>query len=215
MDCTAYYRHSRDYIMIRSYQDYRQYLEADKISLGVANTLRERWFNDIWKYQRLMRHLAYLTNCSGNRLLRRWVQHRYEVMGKKLGFTIGANVFGPGLSIAHRGTIVVHNRARIGANCRLHVCVNIGAQARQGDIAVPHIGDNCYIGPGAKLFGAIRIGDNVAVGANAVVNKSFPEGNVTLGGVPARILSHKSSSGLIPKTGIEPLTAPNSDQLSA
>ena len=184
--------------MIRSREDLRRYLEADRVSLGVADTLRARLFDDIWKYQRLMRTLAYLTNCRGNRLLRRWVAHRYESMGKRLGFTIGCNVFGPGLSIAHRGTIVVHYRARIGANCRLHVCVNIGAQAGQ-DAAVPSIGNNCYIGPGAKLFGAIRLGDNVAIGANAVVNKSFPEGNVTLGGVPARVLSNKSSRDRMPK----------------
>lgn len=185
--------------MIRSREDFRHYLEADRISLGVDNTLRVRLFDDIWKYQRLMRKLAFLTNCGGNPLLRRWVAYRYESMGKKLGFTIGFNVFGPGLSIAHRGTIVVHNKARIGANCRLHICVNVGAQLGEGAAAVPRIGDNCYIGPGAKLFGDIRIGDNVAIGANAVVNKSFPEGNVTLGGVPARILSNKSSDGRVPK----------------
>ncbi len=195
--------------MIRSREDYRRYLAADRASLGVADTLRARLFDDIWKYQRLMRTLEYLTNCGGNRLLRRWVAHRYESMGKKLGFTIGINVFGPGLSIAHRGTIVVHNKSRIGANCRLHICVNIGAQAGQGDAAVPRIGNNCYIGPGAKLFGDIQLGDNVAIGANAVVNKSFPDGNVTLGGVPARILSDKTSEGRIPKGCIEPgLTAP-------
>ncbi len=50
----------------------------------------------------------------------------------------------------------------------------------------PQIGDNVYISPGAKLFGDIVIGDNVKIGANAVVNKSFPEGNCTLVGVPAR-----------------------------
>jgi serine O-acetyltransferase len=61
---------------------------------------------------------------------------------------------------------------------------------------VPRIGDNCYLGPGAKLFGAIVIGDNTVIGANAVVNKSFPNGNVTLGGVPARIISEKSTAGL-------------------
>lgn len=184
--------------MILSREDYRCYLEADRVSLGAVNTLRSRLFDDIWKYQRLMRKLAFLTNCGGNPLLRRWVAHRYESLGKKLGFTIGCNVFGPGLSIAHRGTIVVHHKARIGANCRLHICVNIGTQLGESD-AVPEIGDNCYIAPGAKLFGNIHLGDNVVIGANAVVNKSFPEGNITLGGVPARILSTKSSDGRVPK----------------
>ena len=51
---------------------------------------------------------------------------------------------------------------------------------------VPVIGDDCYIGPGAKLFGAIEIGDRTLIGANAVVNRSFPAGNTTIAGVPAR-----------------------------
>jgi serine O-acetyltransferase len=68
--------------------------------------------------------------------------------------------------------------------------VNIGTEAGSDDVA-PTIGDNCYIAPGAKLFGAIVLGDNVVVGANAVVNRSYPEGNCTLGGVPARVISKK------------------------
>jgi serine O-acetyltransferase len=102
-----------------------------------------------------------------------------------LGFTIAPNVFGPGLSIAHPGTIVVHSDARVGANCRLHVGVVIGA-SHDEHAGVPTIGDDCYIGPGAKLFGAIEIGDRTRIGANAVVNRSFPEGDTTIAGVPAR-----------------------------
>jgi serine acetyltransferase len=110
------------------------------------------------------------------------------MLGLLLNFSIPPNAFGPGLSIAHYGTIVVNSNARIGANCRIHVCVNIGADARDGTKA-PHIGDNCYIGPGAKIFGAIKIGNHVAIGANAVVNKSFVENNVSLGGIPAKVIS--------------------------
>lgn len=52
-----------------------------------------------------------------------------------------------------------------------------------------------YIGPGAKLFGKIHIGDNVAIGANAVVNKDVPS-NVTVAGVPAKIISNKGSKAI-------------------
>ena len=58
----------------------------------------------------------------------------------------------------------------------------------------PTIGDNCFIGPGAKLFGDIKIGDNVAIGANAVVNKDFGD-NVTIAGVPAKVVSKKGTNG--------------------
>jgi serine O-acetyltransferase len=46
-----------------------------------------------------------------------------------------------------------------------------------------------WIGPGAKIFGKITIADNVAIGANSVVNKSVAEPNVTVAGVPARIIN--------------------------
>jgi len=58
------------------------------------------------------------------------------------------------------------------------------------------IGDNVYIGPGAKIFGAITIGDGVAIGANAVVHHDVSSG-VTVGGVPARVISKKGSQGLV------------------
>lgn len=94
--------------------------------------------------------------------------------------------------------IVVNGGAKIGANCRIHVDVNIGTEAGK-DSAAPKIGDNCYIAPGAKIFGPITIGAGTVIGANAVVNKSFPDGNQTLGGVPARVISFKTSDGLLIK----------------
>lgn len=61
-----------------------------------------------------------------------------------------------------------------------------------------------YIGPGAKIFGDIFIADNIAIGANAVVNKSFYESNITIAGVPAKKISNKGSKGLLVETIISP-----------
>ena len=115
-------------------------------------------------------------------LLRKVLYFKLHQLAVKLGFSIPINTFGPGLSIAHYGPIIVNTATRVGKNCRIHVGVNIG----EVNGKAPQIGDNVYIGPGAKLFGDIIIGDNVKIGANAVVNKSFPEGDCTLVGVPAR-----------------------------
>lgn len=184
--------------MIGSYVEYLEYLEADRISLNRTKTVKSILFDDVWKFQRLMRRLEYLTNCNGSRLIRMLIAYQYAKLGKELGFSIPINVFGPGLSIAHRGTIVINGAAKVGSNCRLHVCVNIGSQAGCS-LAVPTIGDNCYIAPGVKMFGSIVIGPNMAIGANAVVNKSFPEGNATIGGIPAQIISVSTSEGLLIK----------------
>jgi serine O-acetyltransferase len=58
------------------------------------------------------------------------------------------------------------------------------------------VGDRVYLAPGAKVFGPIRVGHDVAVGANAVVNRDVPEG-VTVAGVPAKIVSTHGSRQLI------------------
>lgn len=86
----------------------------------------------------------------------------------------------------HYGTIVVNPRAKVGANCRIHVCTNIGESG--GVAGAPQIGDNVYIGPGAKIYGAISIANNTVIAANAAVNKSILEEGMLVAGVPARII---------------------------
>ena len=124
--------------------------------------------------------------CQGGGIFWIWYRWRYRRVSIKLGFSIPINTFGSGLSIAHYGPIIVNSACRIGKNCRIHACVNIGASG--GSTAAPQIGDNVYIGPSAVIFGDIALADNITVGANATVNKSCVERNVVLAGTPARIV---------------------------
>jgi serine O-acetyltransferase len=64
---------------------------------------------------------------------------------------------------------------------------------------VPVIGDNVYIGPGAKIIGRVNMGSGVAIGANAVVTKDVPD-NAVVVGVPAKVISYNGSKGYINKT---------------
>jgi len=181
--------------MIRSYEDYRSYLEADRLALGCTTTRPPLFGNEIWKFQILLRKVEYYRNCRHSliyRLYISWIRLKFHIASLLLGFTISPNVFGPGLSIAHRGTIVIHPGARIGANCRIHACVNIGTKAGVEDLT-PVIGDNVYIGPGAKIFEDIRIADGIAIGADSVVNRSFEEPGISIAGVPARKIGDKGN----------------------
>ena len=181
---------------IKSKQDLKNFLDADLRSLGFSKRRNWLMINEIVVFQVRLRRLEYAINCARNPitlLLRRFLYRRIAI---KLGISISPNTIGPGLSIAHRGTIVVNGGARIGANCRIHTGVNIGTEAGKANEA-PTIGDNCYIAPGAKIFGSIQIGPNTVIGANAVVNKSFPEGGQTIAGAPAKVISGKSSKGYL------------------
>lgn len=93
------------------------------------------------------------------------------------------------MRINHFGNIVVNPEAKIGEWCDIHQGVNIGTGFDGG---VPEIGDNVWIGPGAKLYGKIKIASGSAIGANAVVNKSFNEKG-TIVGVPAKKVSEKGN----------------------
>jgi len=181
--------------MIRSKEDFHAFLEADRIALN-RNGLKAWFTDDIWRFQRLLRKCEYYRNCKSHSVLsqlyRHYIAYKRNKLGTKLSFTVPENTCGPGLRLAHKGTVVINDRAKIGADCTIHVCVSIATSAGDQGSA-PKIGDNCYIGPGAKLFGPITIGPDTAIGANAVVKDSFPHGKCTIGGIPAKVISKKSS----------------------
>jgi serine O-acetyltransferase len=177
--------------MINSKQDYIFYLNADKLAYGKkGNTLKDFFFPDlVWKFQKALRKYEYYTNVKKGlfgKILQIVAYAKYRKMSLKLGFSIPKNVFGPGLSIAHYGTIVINPATKIGKNCRIHTSVNIGASG--GSSKAPQIGDNVYIGPGAIIFGDISIADNVSIGANATVNKEIKVPNCVVAGTPAKII---------------------------
>ena len=182
---------------ITSKADYEEYLRADMFNSNVEHwTLKEYLKNDVMRYQRILRKLEYCLNCrrgAWSRLVRMYLQWRRVRLGAKLGIAVEPNCFGPGLSIAHPGMLVINDQVTVGKNCRVHAGVNIGILHG----AAPKIGDNVYIGPGAKIFGGITIADNSAIGANAVVCKDVPA-QVTVAGVPAQVVSQKGSVDLIP-----------------
>ena len=87
--------------------------------------------------------------------------------------------------IDHFGGIVVSGYARFGDDCRIRNGVVVGL-SRVDDPVAPVIGNNVDIGAGAKLLGRITVGDNVVIGANAVVVRDVPSDSIAVG-VPAEV----------------------------
>lgn len=187
--------------MIQSKSDLKYYLEQDRIALGKM-TKRPRIAGDeIWQYEILLRKTEYMLNCKKGvpgKIIGVFYHYRLRKKGRKLcGFHIPPNAFREGLSIAHWGPIVVHPTAKIGKNCRIHQSVTIGATNGQTQAAV--IGDNVFIGPCSSIIGDITIASDIAIGANAVVTKSFTEPGITIAGAPARKISDNDSHSNLPK----------------
>jgi serine O-acetyltransferase len=96
----------------------------------------------------------------------------------------------------HFGGIVVNPKAVIGANCYLSHNVLIGKVHAGKRAGVPVVGDNVFIGAGAVILGNIAIGNNAAIGVNSVVIDDVPAG-VLVAGAPARVVAEKSSDEIL------------------
>lgn len=93
---------------------------------------------------------------------------------------------GEGTILAYGGLgIVIHERCKIGKNCVIAQNVTLGGTSHKYN--VPVIGDNVYVGAGAVILGEVTVGNNVVIGANSVVTKDVPD-NCVVAGAPAKII---------------------------
>ncbi|MGF3114060.1 serine O-acetyltransferase [Facklamia sp. P12937] len=101
-------------------------------------------------------------------------------------FPAQANI-GKNLQIPHGGNgVIISINSVIGDNAIIFHQVTIGTNSFKSDKS-PVIGNNCFIGCGAKILGDVKIGDNVRIGANAVVINDIPS-NSTAVGIPAQVI---------------------------
>lgn len=96
----------------------------------------------------------------------------------------GAKI-GPGFFIDHGMGVVIGETAEIGADVTLYHGVTLGGTSLEHGKRHPTLGNRVVVGAGAKLLGAIEIGDDCRIGANSVVVKSVPPNSVVVG-VPGR-----------------------------
>ena len=184
--------------MIGDWASFRRYVRADCLSRGDDRPFRSFLVDPVARFTVLMRVNEFLINTRKWCIVRLPFLFWYRRLSVRLGFSVAPNIFGPGVAIVHYGLLVIAPTTRIGKNCRIHMGVHIGGAAHFVDPAdahrfSPRIGNNVYLGPGAKLYGPINIGDDCVVGANAVVTRSFPERGLTLAGVPAKVIAEGSS----------------------
>lgn len=180
--------------MIKTKSQLKQIILQD-CKAGGRTPRRISPFDTIGKFLVTMRRLDYYSYKKGKNplLALPWLINKlkYRSLSLKLGYSIPCNVCGGGLALPHYGTIVINSGAKIGQNCRIQTCVNIGTT--YGAKSAPVIGNNVYIGPGAKIIGDVTVADGVCIGAGAVVNKSITEPHTTWAGVPAKKISDNDS----------------------
>ncbi len=193
--------------MIDNFHTFKRYLMADLYRQTGGNTkflnfVKNLLFGIGFKYCFYLRLCNYLYNKSRIIFLYKpayFLVKKFIVrhLSFKYGFSIPCETkIGPGLYLGHFGSIIVNKNAVIGKNCNLSPGVVIGQINRGKRRGVPTIGSNVYIGPGAKILGNIIVGNNVAIGANAVVIDDVPN-NAVVVGIPGKVISFKGSDGYV------------------
>jgi len=191
-----------------NFKEYKFLIQSDfyRIS-GEKNAVKlfKRVFrNGSFKYIFWMRTCSY---AKSNTLMKSLLFPFAIIMLNHLKYKLGISVpyqtrIDSGFYIGHFGGIFVSSRSVIGKNCTLSQRVTIGQVNRGKNKGFPILGDNVYIAPGANVSGSLRIGNNVAIGANCVVTKDIPDNSVVVG-IPGRIISKNGVKGYVNNTDYE------------
>jgi len=123
----------------------------------------------------------------------------------------GATI-GRGLFIDHGMGLVIGETSEVGDNVTLHQGVTLGGTGKDKGKRHPTLGNNVYVGVGAKILGAVSIGDFARIGAGAVVLNDVPA-HATAVGVPAKVVVYREPDGSGRR--VEHLPDPELDMISA
>ncbi|MBT0533898.1 serine acetyltransferase [Riemerella anatipestifer] len=123
----------------------------------------------------------------------RFILRHYQI---KYGFQIYPETqIGEGFYLGHWGAVVINPKTIIGKNCNIEQGVTIGQQNRGKKQGVPTIGDEVWIGANAVIVGGITIGNNVLIAPNAYVNTDVSSGSVVIVmGNPAQIIPNDQAT---------------------
>lgn len=163
-------------------------IELNRIELLAKERLQHYSHEKYWKMREKTIHYKEL---GISKLLASYYLYRIKRMdafnNASLGTHLGYGTLFKGIPLLPHGIfgIIITHNAIIGKNCTIFHQVTIG----EGKNGAPVIGDNCMIGPGAKIIGGIHIGNNVMIGANCVIVKDVPD-NATVVVSENRIINH-------------------------
>jgi len=130
-----------------------------------------------------MRYIEYHQDKSGwHELVCLWHWYKFKHLQFKLHLAIYPNTIGEDIRIYHTGAYThAGPNVKIGKNCTMVSGVVFGNKTEKEDERLVTVGDNCYFGLDCKIFGPVSIGNNVTVGANAIIMKDIPSGATVVG----------------------------------
>lgn len=180
--------------MVKNYLNYLIYTDYYRVTAKTFNMKTKIKtiinYNISAGFRVVYAYRKYKDSSEKHKLNRIFWKSFYKHIMEKYGVEFPIQVeCGSGLIIYHPNGIVIHPNAIFGSNCSILQQVTIGNSKKDRNI-VAHFGNRCMLGAGSKIIGPINVGDDVSIGAGSVVTCSFSN-NVSVGGVPARVLDNK------------------------
>lgn len=177
-------------LYINNKADLKEFMEYESKKYKRKNTrmplfcITEQQF--LWKHMVLLRKTEYYLNTKNKIMgtIYKVLLKRYQNMHQ---IHIPVNSFDKGLRIMHLGPVLVNGKVKGGKNIALHI--NTAIASGGTDNGAPVLEDGVVLGVGAVVIGGVYLAKNIAVGANALVNKTFKEENISIAGVPAKKIS--------------------------
>ncbi|MBD5584687.1 MAG: serine acetyltransferase [Clostridia bacterium] len=177
---------------IQNYEDYLEYSNEDKKRNGAPSLKNWITWNDNYGIQCLLYILRKVEFHSSQRGFYHkiafevwyWLFRRQRV---RTNIMLFPGTIGPGIQLMHPGYRRIGSFVKIGKNCTILPMVLCGRRHPDDKDSLVVIGDNCYISTGVTILGPVTIGNNVVIGAGAVVNKDIPD-NTVVGGIPAKVI---------------------------
>lgn len=178
--------------MIKTRKDLKIYLSEDKNRYKINFSFYHPFIYSetyyVYRYLRNLRYLEYYLNNNRNifyKLIYYFCLLKHRRLSLKTGITIAPNTLGKGCLIMHPGFRRIGPSSKVGDSCTILPNVLLGKK-HPGDCLI-EIGDNCYIATNVTILGPVKIGNNVTIGAGAVVLSDVPD-NAVVGGVPAKVI---------------------------
>jgi len=184
-----------------SFKNYRTYVKSDLFryvgTLSWKAFLVNILFNPGFRYTFILRTCRYLHHKKMFKMVHLLFKYLHWHYSIRYGISIPVSTeIGYGFYIGHFGEIVINGRSKIGDNVNISHGVTLGQANRGKNMGCPSVGNQVYVGPGAKLVGNVIVGNNVAIGANCVVTKNVPD-NAVVVGIPGKIISYEGSEGYV------------------
>lgn len=185
--------------MIKTKHDLQCFLSKDRERNGAPSLLGFMTWNDNYRIQKLLTYLRYTeyykNNLTGVHKIMYmpgyiWNYWNLRRMIVKTGIHVFTNTIGSGLQLMHPGFRRIDRFVSMGCNCTILPMVLFGRKNPDDTVSDICVGDNCYISTGVTVLGPVKIGNNVTIGAGAVVTKDIPD-NAIVAGVPAKIIRFK------------------------